>query len=49
MILSESDFTALAITLKMASLTTLILLLLGTPLAGGWCAPGGVSSFYWKR
>ncbi|HEC29871.1 MAG TPA: molybdate ABC transporter permease subunit [Gammaproteobacteria bacterium] len=31
--LSEPDLTALAITLKMALLTTLILLLLGTPLA----------------
>ncbi|MCP4697474.1 MAG: molybdate ABC transporter permease subunit [Gammaproteobacteria bacterium] len=30
---SESDFTALAITLKLAALSTLILLLLGTPLA----------------
>jgi len=33
MILSESDLTALAITLKLAGLSTLILLLLGTPLA----------------
>ncbi len=33
MMLSEPDLTALAITLKMALLTTLILLLLGTPLA----------------
>lgn len=33
MMFSESDLTALAITLKMALLTTLILLLLGTPLA----------------
>lgn len=31
--LNESDLTALAITLKLAGLTTLILLLLGTPLA----------------
>lgn len=31
--LSESDFTALFITLKLASITTLVLLLLGTPLA----------------
>ena len=30
---SEQDLTALAVTLKLASLTTLILLLLGTPLA----------------
>jgi molybdate transport system permease protein len=30
---SESDITAFAITLKLAALTTLILLLLGTPLA----------------
>ena len=31
--LSESDFTALVLTLKLAALTTLLLLLLGTPLA----------------
>lgn len=31
--LSDSDFTALLITLKLASITTLILLILGTPLA----------------
>ena len=31
--LTEADLTALAITLKLAALTTLILLLLGTPLA----------------
>jgi molybdate transport system permease protein len=31
--LSESDLTALVITLKLAGLTTLILLLIGTPLA----------------
>jgi len=31
--LNESDLTALAITLKLAGLSTLILLLLGTPLA----------------
>lgn len=31
--LSESDFTALLITLKLATITTLVLLLLGTPLA----------------
>src|SRR5210317_1063344 len=31
--LSEADLTALAITLKLAGVTTLILLLLGTPLA----------------
>jgi len=31
--LSESDLAAVAITLKLALLTTLILLLLGTPLA----------------
>ncbi len=31
--LSEADFTALVITLKLAGTTTLILLLLGTPLA----------------
>ncbi len=31
--LSSADFTALLLTLKLASLTTLILLLLGTPLA----------------
>ena len=30
---NEADLTALAITLKLAGLTTLILLLLGTPLA----------------
>lgn len=33
MILSDADLTALAITLKLAGVTTLILLLLGTPLA----------------
>ncbi len=33
MILGEQDLTALAITLKLAGLTTVILLLLGTPLA----------------
>lgn len=33
MMLSEADLTALAITLKLAGITTLILLLLGTPLA----------------
>lgn len=33
MMLSESDISALAITLKLAGVTTLILLLLGTPLA----------------
>jgi len=33
MMLSESDLSALAITLKLAGVTTLILLLLGTPLA----------------
>ena len=33
MMLSESDLTALVITLKLAGITTLILLLLGTPLA----------------
>ena len=31
--LTEADFTALAITLKLALISTLILLLLGTPLA----------------
>ena len=33
MILNEADLTALWITLKLATLTTLILLALGTPLA----------------
>lgn len=33
MILSEADLAALLVTLKLAALTTLILLLLGTPLA----------------
>ncbi len=33
MILNENDLAALAITLKLAALTTLILLLIGTPLA----------------
>lgn len=33
MMLTEADLTALAITLKLAVITTLILLLLGTPLA----------------
>lgn len=33
MILSDSDLTALLITLKLAAVTTLILLILGTPLA----------------
>ncbi len=33
MILSKTDFIALAITVKLAGVTTLILLLLGTPLA----------------
>ena len=30
---SEQDLTALAVTLKLAAITTLILLLIGTPLA----------------
>ena len=33
MIFSDADLTALVITLKLAALTTLILLLLGTPVA----------------
>ena len=33
MTFSNADLTALAITLKLAGITTLILLLLGTPLA----------------
>ena len=33
MILNEFDITALFVTLKLATLSTLILLLLGTPLA----------------
>ena len=38
--LTESDLTALAITLKLAGLSTLVLLLLGTPLAW-WLARTG--------
>lgn len=43
---TEDDWTALLLTMRLAAVTTVILLLVGTPLALG---PAGVTSFWSRR